>query len=139
MKIIERKKVSKVKYGRVVFSNRDLEPHEEATVFCLSSFGFDVETIVPSSIPGSKNPDLLMVGTTWEMKGPRTPNEFTIKAKFRKAVKQSGGRAVFDLRNADDKDKAEVEEIIMDLFEKTRGMRRIMIIRDDESLIDIFK
>ena len=66
MRIIERKRVSKSKYGKVVFNNRDLESHEEATVFCLSSFGFDVETIIPSNIPKSKNPDLLMLGTTWQ-------------------------------------------------------------------------
>ena len=139
MKTIERNPVSIHKHGRAIFNNQDLEPHERETVFCLTSFGFDVETIIPSSIPGSRNPDLLMMGTTWEMKGPRTANRSTIQTKFRKAVKQSGGRAVFDLRNARSVERVEVESIIMKLFSSTRGMRRIIIIRDDEHLVDIFK
>ena len=100
MREIVRKAVAKNKYGRVVFNNHDLESHEIDTIFCLASFGFDVETIKPSNIPGSRNPDLLMLGTTWEIKTPTTINRETIATEFRKAVKQSGGRAVltFDTR-----------------------------------------
>ncbi|MBR2586830.1 hypothetical protein IKE71_00430 [Candidatus Saccharibacteria bacterium] len=139
MKIIEREPVSASKRGKAVFNNQDLEPHERETVFCLNSFGFDVETIIPSSVPGSRNHDLLMLGTTWEMKGPKTPNRAKIQTKFRKAVKQSGGRAVFDLRNMRETDRAEAEETIMKLFKTTREMRRIIIIRNDERLVDILK
>ena len=138
MKIIERAKVSKSKRGKITFSNRDLEPHEEATIFCLSNFGFDVETIIPSNIPKSKNPDLLMLGTFWEMKGPRKANEETIRTKFRKAKKQSGGKAIFDLRNASN-DAEEIKKYIMKLFAETKGMRRIMIVENDNKLIDISK
>lgn len=138
MKIIKRKPVPKSKYGKVTFNNRDLEPHEEATVFCLSSFGFDVETIIPSNIPKSKNPDILLLGTTWEMKGPRKANEETIRTKFRKAKKQSGGKAVFDLRNSGN-DAKEIERYILKLFNEIHEMRRIMIIEDDDTLLDIFK
>ena len=138
MKIIEREKVAKSKYGRVVFNNHDLEPHEEATVFCLSSFGYDVETIIPSNIPKSKNPDILMLGTTWEMKGPRRANEKTIRTKFRKAKKQSGGKAIFDLRNSG-KDARNIEKYIMKLFSEIQEMRRIIIIKTDDKILDIFK
>lgn len=134
---MERKTVPKRSRGRIVFNN-DLEPHERETAIYLTNFGFDVETIIPSNIPKSKNPDLLMMGTTWEMKGPRTANEKTIRTKFRKAVKQSGGRAVFDLRNMRD-DPAEAEQYIMELFKEIRGMRRIIIIRSNRILLDIFK
>jgi hypothetical protein len=138
MKIIERKTVPKSRYGRVVFNNHNLEPHEEATVFCLSSFGFDVETIIPSNIPKSKNPDLLMLGTVWEMKGPRTANESTIRTKFRKARKQADGKAIFDLRNTSN-DTAEIKKYILKLFSEIREMRRIMIIENDQKLLDIIK
>lgn len=137
MKEIVREPVSKSKYGRVVFNNHDLEMHEKNTVFCLASFGFDVETIKPSNIPGSKNPDLLMLGTTWEIKTPTTVNRETIATEFRKAVKQSGGKAIFDIRYTRNIEK--VEAYLRDLFVTTRGMRRIMIITDDAVLIDIMK
>lgn len=138
MKIFNRGKVSRNKYGKIIFSNHDLEPHEKDTIFCLASFGFDVETIVPSNIPKSKNPDLLMLGTFWEMKGPRTANQTTIQTKFRKATKQSGGKAIFDLRNVKN-DSREIEKYIIRLFITTRGMRRIMIIEDDNTILDILK
>ena len=138
MWIIEREKVPKSKYGKIIFNNRDLEPHEEATIFCLSSFGFDVETIIPSNIPKSKNPDLLMLGTTWEMKGPRKANQDTIRTKFRKAKKQSGGRAIFDLRNSGH-DAESIEKYILKLFTEIKEMRRIIIIKNSDKILDIFK
>ena len=138
MKIIERKSVPRNSYGRIIFNNQDLEEHEKETVFYLSKFGFDVETLVPSNVPKSKNPDLLMLGTVWEIKGPRKYNEATIQTKFRKAVKQSGGRAVFDLRNLR-RDDDKTEEYIMKLFRLARGMKRVMIIRKNGQLLDIIK
>ena len=138
MRIIKRTKVSKTKYGRIIFTNNNLEKHERDTVFCLSSFGFDVETLVPSDIPKSKNPDLLMLGTSWEMKGGNTTNEATIQTKFRKATKQSNGKAIFDLRTIK-WNKIKAQEKIIRLFKTTRGMRRIIIIQDDNNMLDIFK
>lgn len=75
------------------------------------------------------------------MKGPETTDEDTIATRFRKAVKQANGKAIFDLRNVKG-DVAQVEEYVMKLFITTRGMRRLMIIKNDKSgerLLDIFK
>lgn len=138
MKVIKRYKVPKNKCGKIQKTNPDLEPHEDRTVECLSGFGFNVETLIPSDIPKTKNPDLLMLGTTWEMKGPRVANESTIQTKFRKAIKQAEGKAIFDLRESGH-DADEIERIIMKMFTGSRGMRRIMIIRNDNELLDIFK
>lgn len=140
VKIIEHKKVRKSQYG-VVKKNNRLEPHEENTVYCLAEYGFDIETIIPSNMPGAKNPDILMLGTFWEMKGPETTDEDTIATRFRKAVKQANGKAIFDLRNVKG-DAIRVERYVMKLFVTTRGMRRLMIIknsRSGERLLDIFK
>lgn len=131
--------VPKSKHGRIVFNNNNLESHERNTIFCLASFGFDVETLIPSSIPKSKNPDLLMLGTYWEMKGPTTANERTIKTKFRKATKQSGGKAIFDLRNAQTSEVATIEQYVLKLFREIREMRRVIIIRNNSELIDFIK
>ena len=136
-KIVEHYKVQETQYGEARKENYSLEPHEEDTIDCLVTYGFDVETIIPSNVPGSKNPDILMLGTLWEMKGPQTTNEKTIRALFRRAVKQAGGRVVFDLRKVK-KDSADVEEYMIELFATTRGMRRIMIIRE-EKILDFLK
>ena len=138
MRIIKRTKVSKKKIGKVTLYNHDLEQHELKTIFRLAAFGFDITALAPSNIPKNKNPDLLMLGTYWEMKAGTSSNKATIQTKFRKAVKQSNGKAIFDLCQVkQSQDKAESE--IIRLFKETRGMKRIMIIRDDENLLDIFK
>lgn len=132
-------KVPKNKYGKVTITNHNLEPHERDTIFRLASFGFDVETIKPSNIPKSHNPDLFMLGTFWEMKGPTTANQNTIKKRFLKAIKQANGKTVFDLNNIKNDDANNAQEIILNLFCNIRGMRRIIIIRDENNALDIFK
>lgn len=130
--------VHKNRYGKLTITRFDLEPHEKETLFRLASYGFDIETVIPSHIPHTKNPDLMMFGTFWEMKCPVSINEKTISTMFRKAVKQSGGRIIFDLnriRNNADK----VEEYIIDLFKTTHNMYRIMIIRKTNEILDVTK
>ena len=79
-----------------------------------------------------------MMGTFWEMKGPQTTDEETIATRFRRAVKQSGGKGIFDLRFVrKSTDMAEVEKTVIRLFKTTRGMRRIMIIKKDDEGNDI--
>ena len=126
-------------YGKLIFSNHNLEPRETRTLFKLVSFGFDVETIIPSNIPKSRNPDLLMLGTFWEMKGPKTTNRKTVTAKFRKAVRQANGKAIFDLREINESQRQSFKDYIVSLLKETRGMRRVMIIMNENELLDITK
>jgi hypothetical protein len=79
-----------------------------------------------------------MMGTFWEMKGPVSANENTIKNRFKKAKRQADGRAIFDLRNISS-DSIDAERIIIDLFATTRGMHRIIIIEKSGKVIDITK
>lgn len=139
MKIIERHVVAKREYGKLLFKNHNLEEHERSTVFCLASFGFDVETIPPTDIPNSNNPDLILFGTFWEMKRPKEFNKDTIRKRFRKANRQSGGKAIFDLRDLGETTLNDATEYILELFRTTRGMNHIMIIENDEKVLDIIK
>ena len=144
IKITELKKPASGRVGRKKYNGNEPLPHEKRTIRCLNEYGFDVETIIPSNMPGSRNPDILMMGTFWEMKTPQTDDKETIATHFRKAVKQSGGKAIFDIRYT--KNANSVEKDIMGLFITTRGMRRIMIIKkgsksdeDCEKILDISK
>ena len=47
--------------GNVKFNGKEPEPHEKRTIKFLSMLGYDVETIIPSNMPGSRNPDILMI------------------------------------------------------------------------------
>ena len=138
VKITELHRPPRSKIGRIIHNDVRLENHEYRTVLLLAEFGFDVELIRPSSIPHSQNPDILMLGTTWEMKGPESDNQYTIKKRFRKAKKQADGRAIFDLNNIPKKNRIKAEKYILELFETTRGMKRIMLIKDG-AIIDIIR
>lgn len=140
MKVIEHRKVSKKRFGRILIMNHDLMPLERATIYNLASFGFDIEVLRPSNTPKSYNADIMMLGCLWEIKSPTTNNRSTIKKKFKKAIKQANGRAIFDLRNLKtEADVVAVEKYILTLFRDKAGMRRIMIMKNDEKLLDIIK
>ena len=110
IKVIEILRTKGVR-GRVIKTRFDLEPHEERTIETLSNFGYDVETVVPSNTP-----------------------------KSQKAIRQANGRSVFDLREVPKGEDVEiVKNEIMALFERKRGMRRIIIIENDEKILDISK
>ena len=126
--------------GNVKINGKEPEPHERRTINFLANLGYDVETIIPSNTPGSRNPDILMMGTFWEMKGPITPNKRKIIKRFRKAIKQAEGKSVFDLRNMrKEADRILAKKIIMELFVEISDMRRVIIIEDDDSGLDIMK
>lgn len=138
MRFTEIKKSAKTKTGQIIDHGVKLEPHERKTVQYLANFGLNIELIAPSSIPRSNNPDLEMFGTAWEMKGPTSSKENTIKKRFRKAIRQANGHAIFDLRNIT-QSPSKAETIILNLFTSTRGMRRIIIIKKEGTIIDITK
>lgn len=126
--------------GKIKINGGKPESHEKKTIDFLANLGYDVETIIPSNIPGSRNPDILMMGTFWEMKGPTSANKRKIIKRFRKAIKQAEGKSVFDLRNIGKiTDRNLAEKIIIELFIETSGMRRMIIIKDDKDGLDILK
>ena len=140
-RILEIPKPRNGRCGEVTKYNKNLEPHEDNTIQCLSEYGIDVIALASSNMPGSVNPDLLMFGTFWEMKAPTTDDAETIATHFRKAVKQAGGKAIFDLRGAK-KNQDKIYGDIIKLFETTRGMRRMLVIIESEKktrLLDIIK
>ncbi len=141
IKIIEYSQKLLTKRGKVVIDSKNFGTYEKNTAFCLASFGFDVEILKPSNIPKSKNPDLYMLGTFWEVKTLLTANQSTIKAHFSKATKQANGKAVFDLRYYKG-DRAGMEQYLIRLFNTSRKMRRLMIINsrgDKVTTIDLIR
>ncbi len=82
MKITVLEKVPKDKIGHLNKNGVRLEPAEEATFKYLLLFGFNIEVIMPTSIKGISNPDILISGGVWEVKTPTTYKESTIKEDF---------------------------------------------------------
>ena len=137
MKFCEVKKVSKEKFGRIVTNGVELLSHEYKTVLSLTEYGFDIELVRPSSVPYSKNPDLLMGGTAWEMKSPVGNGKYTIQRLFHKAGRQASN-VVIDLRRINIAEEKALDEV-KKRFEYSRTIRRILILTKSGELLDIKK
>lgn len=137
MKIVKLNKVKKEKIGHVNLNGIELEPQERKTIRLLKKYGFNIEIIRPTNTPKTKNPDLLMLGTIWEMKAPTSFNENTLKIRMKKASKQAS-HVIFDLRNIK-KEYTKVEKCIIDLFAGNSRMRRMILIKKNGEAVDIFK
>lgn len=137
VKIRELARACQEKIGHINTNGVKSEPNEIATFRYLTLFGFNIELIKPTSTEKAKNADILIMGSIWEVKTPISSSRSTIKARFRKASKQST-RVIFDLRFVkDDSDK--VQKQIVEMFNMGGQVRHLMIIEKDGKLLDFCK
>lgn len=137
VKIVELQRVPKNKVGRVYIGDTHLEAHEYDTIYFLASFGFEIEVIRPTNTPRTHNSDFLIGGAIWEAKSPEGAGNSTIARQFHKASKQSD-RMILDLRRIKmQPSKAEHEAMIR--FEKSKSIKRLILITKDGRLLDIRK
>ena len=137
MKVRELKKVPKHKIGRVDTNGVHLEVHEYDTIYCLASFGFDVEVIVPTNTPKTHNADYLINGSLWEAKSPIGGSTSCISRQFHKASKQAD-KMILDLRRIKmGAVKSRCEAISR--FEKAKGIKRLIMITKDGRMLDLVK
>lgn len=135
MKIVELKRVSMDRIGRVNKNGVKLYPHEDSTALHLTQFGFDVEYIMPRHIYKSTNPDFLVNGTIWETKSPEGNGKNTIKHQFDGTSKQAD-KIILDLRRI--KLPAEkAERQAMARFEKAINIKRLLLITKSGRVLDI--
>ena len=136
-RIIELKPVPREKLGKISQNGIKLEPHEEATITFLSEHGLDIECLKSSHTPKSNNADIVISGTIWEMKAPKSINKATLKKRMRKASKQAD-KVIFDLRNIKT-DYESAEKIVLDLFMGNHILRRMILIKNTGIALDITK
>lgn len=135
MKIVELKRVPKNRFGRVITNDVCLEAHEYSTLYFLSSFGLCIEVIKPSNTPGTRSADYLINGAIWEGKSPDGSGNSTISRQFHKASRQAD-RLILDLRRVKiPKDKAKREAL--NRLEKSRNIKRMLLITKDGQLLDV--
>ena len=137
MRVKELQKVTNDKVGRIIKNNVKTEPNEDKTLVYLTQFGFNIELIRPNNTAKANNPDIMMLGTIWEIKGPTSNNKTTLKNRFSKASKQAR-KIIFDLRGI--KHNSEVaEKEILKLFEKPGNVDHMIIIRKNGTTLDFSK
>ena len=133
MKIDRLEPVSKERKGRTCYNGIRHESHEKSTFRHLNKYGYNIETVIPSQTPNSRNPDALINGVLWEAKAPITDNKKTLKKRFHRASQQSTqGHIIIDLRLAKRPDNT--ERIITKLFEGNKKLRKMILIKKDGSV-----
>ena len=137
MRIIEIEKLSAKRAGQTKYNNIKLEEHEINTLMLLNEFGYDIEVLRPMNTPNLNNPDIVMQGSIWEIKAPRSYNQKTLKERIRKASRQAN-KVIFDLRMIG-QNRLEARDYLIQLFEGNSHMKRMIIIIDEEKILDIIK
>lgn len=135
MSVLE--KVPKDKIGKINSNGVKLEAHEYDTILLLALYGLDIEFIKPSNTPKSTSPDIFMLGGTWEMKSPNGKSQDCIERCFRKAAKQSD-RIIIDMRRLNFSRKEAEKEIIKN-FTTYRRLKRMILVRSEDEVVDYSK
>lgn len=136
-KIIELEPVPKGKIGKISKNGIKLESHEEKTIIFLAEHGLDIECLKKNHTPKSKNADIVIFGTIWEMKAPESINKATLKKRMHKASQQAD-KVIFDLRNIKANYES-AEKIVLELFLGNHTLRRMILIKNTGIALDITK
>ncbi len=123
--------------GTLTQNGVHLEDHEYETVKYLLQNGYDVELIPPAQIRGLRMPDIIMQGVPWEIKAPLGSGKSTIKHTVQNASHQSTS-IIIDLRRCKISDEKAVNEIKR-YYDKSKRIRRLMIIMKNSELLDLSK
>ena len=114
-----------------------VEQHELDVAKVLNKLGKDVEFILPSRVQFSRTPDIKMDDLLWEIKSPKGNSSRTIENNLRCALKQSKN-IIIDLRRIKIDETRAISQINKQ-FKQSKVMKRILIIRQNQEILDIIK
>lgn len=125
------------KTGKIIPNGVILEEHEYKTVLFFTELGYDIKLIPKSNKPGEHSADIRMGKLLWEMKSPKGEGKYLIANTIQKAVKQSPN-IIIDLRRTRRHQSKCIAEIKKE-FEKSRSIRRLLVITKDGKLLEFNK
>ena len=126
--------------GRGILFSNDirLQEHEQSTIQTLLDNGYNIELIKPSTVQGSKSPDIMIDGISWEMKSPVGKSKWTIKNIMQKASHQCDN-IIIDLRRLDHFPQEKYIEEVKKHFQMTKRFKRLKIIIKGNILLEFVK
>ncbi|MBR1817050.1 MAG: hypothetical protein IJ763_10200 [Lachnospiraceae bacterium] len=113
------------------------ENHELETAKFFADLGKNIIFINPINIKGTHTPDIIMDGVEWEIKSPTGSSKHTIENNFRNAISQSK-YIIFDLRRIKLPEAHCLSRLEFE-FKLRKYLKRLLIIKKDNSLIEIKK
>ena len=123
--------------GVLTTHNVHLQSHEFHSVRILLNNGFDVELIPPPQIKGLHLPDIMLMGSPWEIKAPEGNGKNTIKHNLQNAAHQSEN-IIIDLFRCKLADDTAIKDIQYH-FQLSKRIKRLKIITKSEKIIDLKK
>ena len=114
-----------------------LEDHEYQSIKVLLEKGFNIELIPTSQIKGMRTPDISIEGILWEIKSPTGNSKNTIKHTVQNAAHQASN-IIVDLRRCGLPEEQAIKELKFH-FDLSRRLKRMMIIRKSEEVLDYIK
>lgn len=123
--------------GALIQNRVHLQDHEFATVRVLLDHGYDIELIPPSRIKGLRLPDIMMLGSPWEIKSPEGHGKYTVQNTLQTAVGQSRN-IIIDLRRCKMSEAEAIEKFEKEYL-KSKNIRRMKIINKSAEIIDFSK
>ena len=123
--------------GAIITNGVHLQAHEYHTVEILRQNGFSIELIPGSQIRGLHLPDIIINNIPWEIKAPEGNSKNTIRHNIQHAMHQSENIIIDLFRCRLNEEKAISE--IKHHFTLSKRIKKIIIIKKDETIIDLYK
>ena len=123
--------------GTLTQNGVHLEEHEWKTVKYFLDLGKNIELLPKSEIKDYHQGDFMMDSIPWEAKAPVGNGKYTVQNKIQEAAQQSCN-IIIDLRRSKMLEEKAVRTYERE-FMKSKGLRRMKIIKKDGELIDFHK
>lgn len=111
-------------------------PHELRTAEALATAGYTVEFVRKSENDYEKTPDVLINGTLWEMKAPKSSKLHMVEQNLRRALRQSSN-VVFDSRRMKGLPDAAIERELRKWSGQLSSLQHLLFVSRHADVIDI--
>jgi len=112
-------------------------PHESLVAEVLAERGNDILFLKPIDQDKIKTPDIEMGGARWEIKTPKGKGKFLLQNTFHKALHQSVN-IIIDIRRIKIPEQKALKQL-ENLFEKSRSVKKMIIITKQKKMLDFTK
>ena len=127
----------KKKQGQIIIqSGVNVWPHELKTAQALAEAGYVVEFILKSNEPYAHSADVLINGTIWEMKAPKSDKLKMVEQNLRRALKQSPNVIFDSCRMKGIPDEA-IERELRKYARELQRLRKLVFVNRKRKPIDI--
>jgi len=125
------------KSGKVIIpASIDPWDHELKTAHALARHGFTVEFVAVSNNHKAKTADVVIDGTLYEIKSPKTDKLSAVERNLKRATKQSGN-IIIDSRRMSKLHDATIQKFLAQKLKQQKTIKKILFVNRKHEVIDI--